>query len=60
MKWISINSKRKPKDFESCLCFRPDAVFDRRRVQMYKQGKFNGVYKVTYWQSLPEPPKDQS
>ena len=55
--WISVED-RLPDDFESVLAFRPNAVFDAMRVQMFKNGKFNGLYKVTYWQPLPpEPPQ---
>ena len=56
MKWISVKD-RLPEHLESCLCYRPDATFDRRRVQLFKHDKFDGVYPVTHWMPLPEPPE---
>ena len=57
MEWISVKEKL-PEHLESCLCYRPDATFDMRRVQLFKHGKFDGVYAVTHWMPLPEPPKE--
>ena len=57
MNWISVDD-RLPEHLESVLCFRPDAYFDKRRVQLYKKGSgFNGMYHVTNWMPLPEPPE---
>ena len=53
--WISVDD-RLPEHLQSCLCFRSKATFDQRRVQMFKSGKFNGIYEVTHWMPLPKPP----
>ncbi len=56
--WISVDD-RLPEHLESALCYRPDAGFETRRVQLYKERSgFDGIYKVTHWQPLPEPPKE--
>lgn len=57
--WIRLEDK-KPDHMTEYLTYRPDATFDKTKIQTYKNGRgFNGVEAVTHWQPLPAPPKQK-
>lgn len=58
--WISVKDKMPTEEFKYYLCYRPSAPMDASRVQMLKQGKFDGIYEVTHWMELAGTPKGKN